>query len=141
MRSLFTLLLLVALVGGGVYLYLNRNTLDIQSLTANLPIHGQVAGVAAPQIDTSNLGDKLQGVAVAAQKAGAVLGIQTFSAGQAVVSNLTASSSAEGKIDVTQTVSQIQSEVQKIPSTIVKQAQIEYCKQVLREASISAVTP
>jgi hypothetical protein len=145
MKALIVGFLTVGTVVGGGYAYIHKDSLKLPfprpaaiSSQKTSPILGKVAGLTT-QIDTTAIGDKVNQVVQAAQKAGNAVGIQTIQTGGTVISNVTSTpSNPSDVVDVSQAVNQIKSQVQQIPATLVKQAQIEYCRQVLLDASSSA---
>jgi hypothetical protein len=60
--------------------------------------------------------------------------------GQFAGSVFTTNASSSGNVDVSAVTKQISEHIEQIPSTVLKQAKIEYCKQVLLDAA-SQATP
>ena|SRR5258708_6392887 len=97
---------------------------------------GQVMGVETS--GASNLGDKLSGIGNIVGKFAGAIGIEALKNGQTLVNNVTSTPSSQTDvIDMASVVHDISSRVESIPGSLVNQAKIEYCKQVLLTATAS----
>lgn len=138
MRLLFALLTIGGMIGGGLLLVQKGlvhlpNTVSLPTISKT----GTVKGISITNI--APVSSTVGSLANAAMKAGNAIGIQTIQKSQEFVQNVANTPAASADvINVGQAVSQIQSQVQNLPSTIAQQAQIEYCKQVFANATQSA---
>lgn len=109
---------------------------------SNLPgdSQGDVLGSEAPPLAINHYADRLSGVGKVLGSVVSALGVQTVKTGETLVKNVTSTPSSSSEvIDVSTVVKDISSKIESIPSNLVNQAKIEYCRQVLETASASAL--
>jgi hypothetical protein len=139
MRSLVVVLGVIAATVGGGWAVMNRSSLPSFSLP-KVPVSisqkdGEVKG------DSVTITHRFDGVVGAMGKIGSTLGVKTSEVGTQVITNVTTTPSSSGEvIDMSKVVSQVRSSVESIPGNLVQQAKVEYCKQVLQDATASGKT-
>lgn len=102
---------------------------------------GEVMGIQTASIPptTNSLGDKLSVIGSTVGKLASAIGLEAVKTTQIVVNNVTTTPSSQSDvIDMAKVVKQISSSVESIPGSLVTQAKVEYCKQVLQAATTSA---
>ncbi len=145
--------LIIALIAGAVVFVGSKTSLS-SKITSKLPISSITSKLKAKPVESEKKPEATSSSksAVAANPKGSVKGLMTnaenvgksvFTAsiamGKSAANILTQKpSKPEETIDVSKTVSEIAGKVDDIPSTILSQAKVEYCKQVLIDATRSA---
>lgn len=142
MKMLLPLVIILAGVGAFVF---------IPSLRAKVPgIPNLFPQVSLPSVSLSRFKQNTPAISLSASESAeskpSVLGttiVNTGTAlGQFAGSVFTTSASSSGNVDVAAVTKQISDHIEQIPSNVVKQAKIEYCKQVLLDAQTeSTPTP
>ena len=99
---------------------------------------GEVMG-AQTTSTASNVGEKLAGIGNTVAKLASAVGLEAVKTTQVVVNNVTTTPSSQADvINMANVVHDISSRVESIPGSLVSQAKVEYCKQVLQAATASA---
>lgn len=155
MRGIIIALVITMFVGGGgIYLVNKQNP---NSPLLNLPFvkktapkiavlepdaNGFVLGSQASlPLDKENITtqSKLSSIGQVIKKIAQSLGDATFRTGQTLVENVTSTPSSQTQvINLSNVVKDVSNQVESIPSTLLNQAKIEYCRQVLEAATQSA---
>lgn len=138
--------ILVAGVVGGVF-FLRQRGLNLANLrlpgklpqiAINSSSSGEVLGSQSP-LTITHFSERFSGIGKALANIAGTLGVQTVKTGETLVQNLTATPSSSAQIiDMSQVVKDISSRVESIPGSLANQAKIEYCRQVLENATASA---
>ncbi len=152
MKGLFLSLLVTAVVVVGGAVFINKKgiplpgrlgaksvTLPQVSIVGQSPASssGQVMGVET--VNVTHFADRFAGIGQVVSKIAGSLGVQTVKTGQELVNNVTSTpTSAKDVIDMAAVVREVSSRVESIPGSLVKDAKIEYCRQVLQAATASA---
>ena len=141
--KIFALVLVIALVGAGVWA-LRSGKLTLPKQPAVLGQSGEEVTqedggggtgefTSSIQAGIQNISEKISGVvnsvSSTAVQVGSVLGVKEITEGS--------TPKAEELIDVNKMITQTQSQIYSIPGTLAKNAQIEYCLRVLKEATAS----
>ncbi|PWU24023.1 hypothetical protein C5B42_01010 [Candidatus Cerribacteria bacterium 'Amazon FNV 2010 28 9'] len=143
MKSLLAGLTVAGLVGGGGLLFLHKGSIHLPSFSSQIP------SIQVPSGKVLGISQSVQNPAVgnAANQVGGVIGsiansvgIGTVNGGEQIVANLTSTPNGSGgSIDVSQVVANVQNQLNSLPGNLVHQAQIQYCQQVLQNATASGV--
>lgn len=149
MKGIFLSLVVVALViAGGAALRSRGVTLSSIRLpgrsteiskTADASSSGAVLGEETEVVKVNHFADRFVGVGKVIKNIAGALGTQVVKTGETLVKNVSSTPSTETEvIDVSEVVHDISSKVESIPGNLVKQAKVEYCRQVLLDATASA---
>lgn len=150
MRGIIITLLAVGLIIGGVgYARARGISLPTVHLPSNITVpkiainpapnaSGSVLG-AQSTLNISHFAESFSGAGNVLSKLVNTLGVQTIKTGETLVNNVSSTPSTQADvIDMSKVVQEVSSRVESIPGSLVNQAKIEYCKQVLIQATISA---
>lgn len=150
MKGVFIVLILASsVVGGGLFLRQKGISLPNIKLPGrdngtevamNSSGSGEVLGEQAP-LAITHFADRFAGVGKVLGSIASSIGVQTVKTGETLVKNVTTTpDSPEEVIDMSKVVKDISTKIESIPGGLVNQAKVEYCRQVLENATASAST-
>jgi hypothetical protein len=151
MKGVFIALILASsVVGGGLFLRQKGISLpniklpgrdNSAEVAMNSIGSGQVLGDQAPPLAISHFADRFAGVGKVLGSLVSSIGVQTAKTSETLVKNATTNpTSPEEVIDMSKVVKDISTKIESIPGNLVNQAKVEYCRQVLENATASAST-
>ena len=137
MIKIVPVIVLIVAVAAGVVGFTQLQKRGLPNLQVRLPQGGSVKGISTE--GTGNqITDSISAAIAKVQSIGSVLGTTTTKTGAAVADAVSSTPSTQADvIDVSKVVGSVTSQLQQVPATLVKRAQVEYCKQVLQNATSS----
>lgn len=152
MTGLIIAVITAVVVAGGSAVALNQRGFSLSSLMPRNGIKVPFVAVSSPPapintpgevmgIETTaapSVGQRISGVGKVLGQLATAIGVQTVKTGETLITNVTTTPTSEKDvIDMANVVKEVSSRVESIPSNLVNQAKVEYCKQVLQAATAS----
>lgn len=153
MRKILFFLVLGGMAVAGVFL-LRKKGLSLSSIgnpgkdqqiqisTLNSPEGESEGAILGTQesMQVTHFGDRFAPVGNFLGKIASSLGMATVKTGETIVKNVSSTpNTQEEVIDMSRVVKEISGKIEAIPGNLVNQAKLEYCRQVLEQATGSAL--
>lgn len=137
MIKVVPVIVLTVAVAAGVVGFTQLQKRGLPNLNVQVPQVGSVKGISTASAGNT-ITDSISAAIAKVQSIGSVLGATTTKTGAAVADAVSSTPSSKADvIDVSKVVGSVTSQLQQVPATLVKRAQVEYCKQVLLNATSS----